>query len=96
MQELYNPKAYPQSVRDAMEQMPALATEIANRWMLGWPESVKTLLARGVYLTLLTEQEAKERQAYLEPGNSHLARHEIAELYGLNPAPPAMENLPTM
>ena len=88
MQPLYRPESYPQSVKDALGAMPPLATEIANRWMMGWPKRVKALLQADQFLPLLTEQEEAERRAYSNPGNKHLARHEIAEMYGLsNEAP---------
>ena len=68
--------------------MPPLAIAIANRWMMGWPKTVKALLENQQYLDALKEQEQAEREAYSRPGNQHLARHEIAELYGLSSAPP--------
>ena len=36
-----------------------------------------------------TTQEQQEREVLSQPGNSHLARHEIVQEYGLNLAPPA-------
>jgi hypothetical protein len=88
MQTLHRPNLYPATVRAALEKMPPLATEIANRWMLGWPERVKALLESNQYLPALEAQEKAERNAYANPGNNHLARHEIAELYGMSPEPP--------
>lgn len=88
MQPLYKPNSYPVPIRAALKQMPPLATEIANRWMLGWPKTVQALLAANQYLDALKEQEEAERSAYSNPGNKHLARHEIAELYGLSASPP--------
>lgn len=88
MQTLLYPKKYPPEIRRKLTLMTPLATEIANRWMLGWPKSVESLIAEGSYLEVLQEQEEKELEAYSRPGNDHLARHEIAELYGLSPAPP--------
>lgn len=88
MQSLYSPKTYPASVRSELEKMPALAIEIANRWMLGWPKTVKGLLKTGEYLPALKEQEEREREIFSSDQNRHLAHHEIAELYGLSPMPP--------
>lgn len=68
--------------------MSLLATEILNRWMLGWPKRVKVLLDAGELMPLLISQEVQEREVYSEPGNRHLAWHEMAELYGLSAAPP--------
>ncbi len=88
MQTLHAPQKYPPEIRQALANLPPLATEIANRWMLGWPKAVAALIESGEYLELLMSQEQQEREAYSQPGNSHLARHEIADLYGLSPAPP--------
>ena len=42
------------------------------------------------FFLLLAEQEEAERRAYSNPGNKHLARHEIAELYGLSNEAPTL------
>lgn len=70
--------------------MPPLATEIANRWMMGWPERVKALIEANEYLPALLEQEEAERTAYSNREIQHLARHEIADLYGLSSRPPTL------
>lgn len=88
MQELYNPKMYPPGIQSQIKAMPPLATEIANRWMLGWPQATKELLKSGKYLEALKAQEQQEREILSEPGNSHLARHEIVQEFGLSLAPP--------
>lgn len=88
MPDLYNPKMYPPEIRKAVDLMAPLAIEIANRWALGWPETVKELLAEGAYLDALKAQEEQEREVLSEPGNSHLARHEIVQEYGLSLSPP--------
>lgn len=81
---------YPAPVRIAIESLGALAVEIANRWLLGWPDRVKGLLASGEYLEALTTQHDTEASVLADAANlRHLARHEIAELYGLSVAPPA-------
>ena len=90
MQELYRPKSYPPNVRAALKRMPPLAIEIANRWMMGWPDRVTALIEANEFLPALTAQEKDEREAYSNPGNNHLARHEIAELYGLSAAAPVL------
>lgn len=63
-----------------------------RQWMLsmmGWPKTVQALISAQELLPALIAQEEAERKAYREPpGNRHLARHEIAELYGLSPSPP--------
>ena len=88
MQSLYQPNQYPPEIKRALRLMPSLATEIANRWALGWPEAVKRLLESGEYLDALKAQEEQEREVLSEPGNNHLARHEILQLYGMSLSPP--------
>ena len=88
MQAIYKPRQYPPAVLTELQAMPALAIEIANRWALGWPQTVKALVEAGEYLDALKRQESEERDVLCEPGNSHLARHEIAEIYGLSASPP--------
>lgn len=89
MQSLYSPKNYPTNIRLAIEGISPLAVEIANRWMLGWPQTVRGLLATGEYLDALKRQEAEERTLLSSVDLRHLARHEICDLYGLSPKPPA-------
>lgn len=88
MQDLYTPQKYPKPIRDKLATMPPLAIEIANRWMLGWPKIVKGLIDSGEYLEALMSQEERERDILTRDDLRHLARHEIAELYGLSPMPP--------
>lgn len=88
MQELYRPKAYPPGILKQIKAMPSVATEIANRWMLGWPQATKELLKSGRYLEALKAQEQQEREVLSEPGNGHLARHEILQEFGLSLSPP--------
>ncbi len=86
--EIYLPQKYPKPVLAKLNAMPPLAHEIANRWMRGWPKSVEKLLKAGTYLEFLKNQEETERRVLSDPSLSHLANHEIAELYGLSPKPP--------
>jgi len=88
MQTLYNPSQYPKELQARLNLMPPLAIEIANRWMLGWPKTVKGLIEANQYLDALTTQEQQEREVLSQQGNNHLARHEIVQEYGLNLAPP--------
>ena len=88
-QSIYNQKAYPPEALAAIKAMPPLATAIANRWLLGWPEAVKALLASGEYVEALTRQEQAEREALAEPGMMHLSQWEKTEAMGLTQAPPA-------
>jgi hypothetical protein len=88
MQTLYRPNSYPPEIRRKIVSMPPLAAEIANRWMLGWPKRVKALLEAGEYLPALKAQEEQERNALANETARHLARHEIAQEWGLSPEPP--------
>lgn len=88
MQSLYQPNLYPMEVREELRRMSPTATEIANRWMLGWPKTVKRLLANKEYLEALKNQEEQELDLFSRVDLRHLARHEICDLYGLTAAPP--------
>ena len=88
MQTLYNPSQYPKEIQAKLNLMPPLAIEIANRWALGWPQTVKGLIEANQYLDALTTQEQQERETLSNPGLSHLARHEIVQEYGLSLEPP--------
>lgn len=89
MQQLESPHSYPPEVLAELRTMPALAVDIANRWMLGWPRAVAALIESGEYLDALRRQEADERDVLSDPGNGHLARHEIIQEYGLSLSPPS-------
>lgn len=89
MTDLYRPQSYPPEARAKLERMRSQALKIANRWMMGWPKRVKALLDSGQYLELLESQTEIEVNALANPHTSHLAGHEIAELYGLSLKPPA-------
>lgn len=89
MTELYKQKAYPQAIASEIHKMPPLVTEIANRWMLGWPKTVKALIASGEYLEALKNQEAQEREALSQPGLNHLSSWEKTEVLGLTQSPPS-------
>lgn len=89
MQALHAPSQYPENVRKAISRMPPLATQIANRWMLGWPEAVRALLTENRFLPALQQQEHEERNALAkQQGMTHLAQHEILSELGLSLAPP--------
>jgi len=90
IEELYSPKTYPRPVADQIEQMGALAVSIANRWLLGWPKRVTSLLKSGTYLDSLSSQVGQEKDILANEANlRHLARREILELYEIRESPPA-------
>lgn len=90
MDSLYNPTTYPTQLREQIVAEGAVAVDVANRWLLGWPGRVKALIARGDYLEVLKEQATQERALFESPNApTHLARHEIVQEYGLTMEPPA-------
>ena len=89
MQSLYKPRQYPPELRQTLGRMSGTAIEIANRWALGWPQTVKELIASGEYLDALKAQEREEIRVKLEPGLSHLSSWEKAQEYGLSQSPPS-------
>ncbi len=92
MQELTNAKLYPLEMRKMIYRMGTLAVAIANRWMLGWPSRVQTLLDKSELLDYLTIQVEKEQKALAEmTGMEHLAQHEKMAMLEINPAPPLIE-----
>ena len=96
MQTLYNPSMYPAELRQQISKMSQTAIEIANRWALGWPQTVKDLIATGEYLAALKNQEREEVKVKLEPGLNHLSSWEKAQEYGLSQHPPAASKTTTM
>ncbi len=77
-----------------IEAMGMYASRIADRWVGGWPKETKALEAAGQLLPALKEQASREAEIYSEARmggeNSHLADHELAEMYGLSPEPPSV------
>lgn len=90
MQQPVRIERYPAEIRRFINVAPPLMIEIANRWVLGWPEAVTTLIESGGYLEALENQEQQEREILASTGTSllHLARHEILQEYGLSLSPP--------
>ena len=69
--------------------MSQTAIEIANRWMLGWPKTVKGLISTGEYLEALKYQEEREIKVKLDTSMNHLSSWEKNEVMGLTAEPPA-------
>jgi hypothetical protein len=74
--------------------MSPLATEIANRWMMGWSERVKVLIAVNEYLPVLVAQESEEREILASSTSKHLARYELVQEMGLTLEPPMTSTSP--
>ncbi|AEV27691.1 hypothetical protein Dsui_3361 [Azospira oryzae PS] len=93
MEALHNPSAYPADVALRIETMGDTARSIANRWLLGWPDSVKGLLKTGAYLSALEAQVDQEKTMLAEQANlRHLAPREIREMFELREEPPMPVN----
>lgn len=73
--------------------MSQTAIEIANRWMLGWPKTVKGLIASGEFLEALKSQEEQEIRIKLDTSMNHLSSWEKNEVMGLTAEPPAPSSL---
>lgn len=84
MQPLVRPAAYPPAIRREIAQLGRIGTAIANRWMLGWPERVKALIAAGQYLPALTAQHEAELDALAENAENWLSEMEKVQLAGLS------------
>jgi hypothetical protein len=89
MQSLYKPKSYPAPMRSEILAMSQTAIEVANRWMLGWPETVKGLIESGEFLEALKNQEQEEIRIKMDNSLSHLSSWEKNEVMGLSAAPPS-------
>lgn len=92
MPDLYREKDYPPDVRQAIMNSGRTGIEIANRWMLGWPKTVKELLEAGEYLAAFQEQVEAEKNAVASMGDmSYLTPREMAEFAGLRMGPPSID-----
>lgn len=60
MQELYSPKAYPEAIRKLIQESGQIGIELANRWMLGWPKTVKSLIQSDEYPQAFKYQLGRE------------------------------------
>ena len=89
MQDLYSPKSYPAPLQAEIKAMSQTAIEIANRWMLGWPKTVKGLISTGEYLEALKYQEEREIKVKLDTSMNHLSSWAENEVMGLTAEPPA-------
>ncbi|MDR2031388.1 MAG: hypothetical protein LBP86_03820 [Azoarcus sp.] len=91
-EEIVNPENYPPEILAKIQTARNLTISIANRWMLGWPERVQSLMDSGDYWTALVRQTETEADAQAElidqAERLNLAPWEVNDLAGLDPAPP--------
>ena len=77
----------------AVSALGPTAVKVLERWVGGWPKATKELEKAGKLIESVKDQANREAEIYGEARrggqNSHLADHEIAELYDLAPGPPA-------
>ncbi len=80
----------PETVK-AVEALGLTAEKIADRWASGWKKETRALEASGELLPRLRAQAVREAEALSNAmvggENSHLAQHEILDLYGISPKP---------
>jgi hypothetical protein len=91
-EEIINPESYPPGILEKIQTARNLTISIANRWMMGWPDRVGTLIQAGDYWTILVRQTELEANAQAEmidqAERQNLAPWEVNELAGLDLAPP--------
>ena len=89
MSELLNRHVFKPETAAKIETMGQTASQIADRWAGGWPKRVKKLEAENRLIPELKDQVEREAEVISQtPNISHLARHEIMQMYEIDPAPP--------
>jgi hypothetical protein len=89
MQSLYNVDVYTDEVREMILESGHIGIEIANRWMMGWPKRVVSLIIQDMYEDVFQHQLLQEQDAIARASNlSHLGSMEIVVMSGLNLEPP--------
>lgn len=70
-----------------------VAWQIADRWLCGWRARILALEKEGTLVGVLREQARREAEIFSDAtvggANSHLARHEVMQLYDISLGPPA-------
>ena len=89
MENLHNREIYGLHLAIDIEKLGSIGTDIANRWLLGWPRAVKNLLDTGTYFDLFCAQVEQEKMILSnESGMRHLSPREILSVYEIREAPP--------
>lgn len=90
---MVNEEMYGETLALMIRQHGRVAWEIADRWMLGWPDRVQALLTSGTLLECMIDQVDKEVDVLIDvPENEkHLAAHERLKLAGIPPYPPVID-----
>ncbi len=88
MQNLITPNVYPEELRSLITQS-RMGIELANRWMLGWPGRVKTLIEAQEYQASFESQLEQEIEAEANAAQyGHLSSWEKREVLGMRESPP--------
>jgi hypothetical protein len=91
MQEIYQKKVYSPAILLAVRNSGRMGIELANRWMLGWPESVQKLIAAGEYVAAFKYQLEQEIDALAKSTAMYLTPTEIIGVAGLAMGPPMID-----
>ena len=90
MEPLCNREVYGPGLAAWIEGMGSIAVSIANRWQMGWPEKVQTLLAGGIYQVNLDAQVNREKDVLADAVDlQHLTYREILQMHEIQESPPA-------
>jgi len=87
MQTLYQAQNYPDELRNLVVQS-RIGIELANRWMLGWPDRVKVLIEAQEYHAAFEMQLEQEIEAEANAAQyNHLSSCEKREVLGMRESP---------
>ncbi|MDP1541487.1 MAG: hypothetical protein Q8K59_13305 [Nitrosomonas sp.] len=87
MQTLYQAQNYPDELRNLVVQS-RIGIELANRWMLGWPDRVKVLIEAQEYHAAFEIQLEQEIEAEANAAQyGHLSSWEKREVLGMRESP---------
>jgi len=87
MQTLYQAQNYPDELRNLVVQS-RIGIELANRWMLGWPDRVKVLIEAQEYHAAFEIQLKQEIEAEANAAQyGHLSSWEKREVLGMRESP---------
>jgi hypothetical protein len=81
---MVNEKAYPPEILREVRSIGRIGWQIADRWMLGWPERVQALINTHQYLPALRAQLEAELDALAENADNWLSETEKVQLAGLS------------
>lgn len=90
---LANQTAYPPRIADKVIRSGSITRNIADRWMLGWPDLVQSMFENGSYLAQLSAQADREKDVLADAGDMpNLSVHEILRLHEVPAHPPLVDS----